>query len=293
MGTVKRLKGNIKQALLAYETESKIYSNMSSVADRPPPYMDVFELFSGSSKFTLLANRHQLNALAPMDLQHGQDFKQEQVRREIFKILKKFKPWLTILGIDCRLWSIFNENLNYSQALDLLANLREDEMPLVIFACEVALFQFRNGRYFLLEDPQKSRIWSLQPVQDLLSLPGVWSVVLDTGVWGAEVDGQMIAKPMRFIGNMPGLEDVIYKRLTPDQKQWCQKIEGNLTKKSQEYPDALVHAILQHLRQQIQRFEPHRFNFNQVFAVAQPIDDFRQQEALHCGSQLNFWQADV
>jgi len=77
---------------------------------------------------------------------------------------------------------------------------------------------------------------------------------LDTGAWGAEVDCQMIAKPMRFIGNMPGLEGVIYKRLTPDQKQWCQKIEGNLMKKSQEYADALVHAILQYLRQQVQQF---------------------------------------
>ena len=58
MGVVKRLKGNIKRALLAYETESKIYSDMPSVAERPPPYMDVFELFSGSSRFTLLAKRH-------------------------------------------------------------------------------------------------------------------------------------------------------------------------------------------------------------------------------------------
>jgi hypothetical protein len=62
------------------------------------------------------------------------------------KILKTFKPWLAILGIDC--WSIFNENLNYSQASELLATLREGEMSLVIFACEVALFQFRSGRYF-------------------------------------------------------------------------------------------------------------------------------------------------
>ena len=112
--------------------------------------------------------------------------------------------------IDCRLWSIFNENLNYDYNHDreLLDFLRQGELPLVVFACEVALKQLQSSRFFLIENPEKSRLWTLQPIKDLLSLPGVWSVVLDTGAWGAEVDSQMIAKPMRFAGNVPGLDDL-------------------------------------------------------------------------------------
>ena len=104
-------------------------------------------------------------------------------------------------------------------------------------------------------------------------MPGVWSTVLDTGAWGAEIDGQMIIKPMRFVGNIPGLDDVIHKRLSEHERQWCQPIQGTMTKKSQEYPDALVNAILKHLRQAIQQLEPFRFNINLVYAVAEPIQD--------------------
>lgn len=122
----------------------------------------------------------------------------------------------------------------------ILVQLREDELPLVRFVCEVALLQLHNKCFFLIENPLRSRLCDLEFLLQLLEHPEVWSVVFDTGAWGAEVDGQMIAKPMRFVGNLPGLDEVIGKRLTPDQRQWCQKVEGTLTKKSQEYPDALV-----------------------------------------------------
>ena len=98
-------------------------------------------------------------------------------------------------------------------------------------------------------------------------------MVLDTGAWGAEIDGQMIIKPMRFVGNLPELDQVIEKRLDQHHRQWCQPIQGQLTKKSQEYPDALVHAILRHLRSVVQRLQPSRFNLYYAYAVAQPVQD--------------------
>lgn len=152
-----------------------------------------------------------------------------------------------------------------------------EELPLVLFACEIALGQQRHGRFFLIENPPGSRLWSLEPMLpmlQILGLPDTWSAILDTGAWGAEIDGQMIAKPMRFVGNLPELDEIIGKRLTPEQRQWCQKVEGTMTRKSQEYPDALVHAILQHLRDQVRRLEPFRFNFKQVYGVAQPTREF-------------------
>ena len=275
MGAVKKIRGTLKRAIQVYETELKIYNNTNSVADRPPPHIDIFELFSGTSKFTTRSIKHQLNALAPMDIEHGphQDFKDEAVRKEVFRLLKKFKPWLTALGIDCRLWSIFSENLNFSQDPQLLQQLRELELPLVLFAAEVAMHQMDHHRFFLIENPVRSRLWTLPVMIQLLQQPGVWSTVLDTGAWGAEIDGQMIIKPMRFVGNLPGLDEVIHKRLSEHERQWCQPIQGTMTKKSQEYPDALVDAILKHLRKAIQQMEPFRFNINLVYAVAQPAQD--------------------
>ena len=117
--------------------------------------MDLLELFAGSSKFTLYSKKYQLNALAPMDLQHGQDFREDHVQQEIYKILKRFKPWLLIMGIDCRLWSIFNENMNYGNNKELLEHLRAMELPLVQLACSVAMLQAQAGRFFLLDQSRE------------------------------------------------------------------------------------------------------------------------------------------
>ena len=178
-----------------------------------------------------------------------------------------------VLVVDCRLWNIFSENVNFSQDHQRLQQLRGMELRLGLFAVEVALIQIQNGRFFLLENPERSRLWILEAAVQLLNMPGVWSIVLDARAWGAEIDGQMIIKPMRFVGIVPGLEDVIHKRLSAHEKQWCQPIQGALTKKNQEYPDALVNAVLTHLRQVIGLLEAFRFNINKVFAVAEPVKD--------------------
>ena len=82
-GVLKRLRGDLNRAIHVYEAELSIYKNLPTVTDRPPPTMDLLELFAGSSKFTLYSKKYQLNALAPMDLQHGQDFREDHVQQEI------------------------------------------------------------------------------------------------------------------------------------------------------------------------------------------------------------------
>ena len=99
--------------------------------------------------------------------------------KPIILAMKKFKPWLAMIGIRCTKWSQFNIN---------------------------------GDRYFLVENPVNSRLWTLQPVKTVLSWPNVWTSTLDTGAFGAEIDGRMIAKPMMFMGNVPGLGQIINKK---------------------------------------------------------------------------------
>ena len=101
-----------------------------------------------------MSKKHQLNVLAPMDLEHGQDFHEQHVR----EALTRLKLWLTVMGIDCHLWSLFNENFNYSQTSNSLRELRKLELPLVIFACDVALRQISGNRYFIIEDPEAGEV---------------------------------------------------------------------------------------------------------------------------------------
>lgn len=179
------------------------------------------------------------------------------------------------MGLDCRLWNLFNINLNYSQRLDSLQQLQDDELQLVAFACESALEQWRNGRYFLIENPQRSRLWSLPEILELESLLSVWKTTLDAGAFGAEVHGHHIAKPMTFLGNVPELDGIISQRLTKEERLNCTAIQGKLTRASQEYPDQLVVVILRHFRKIVQRREPQRFAHHQVLAVSQLSTNFQ------------------
>ncbi len=136
LGTGRRLRGTLKNNINNLESGVKIYEALRSVAERPPPHIDILELFSGTSKLTIHASKHHLNALQPMDLNHGQDFHDPQVRKTIILAMKKFKPWLAMIGIRCTKWSRFNINLNYSWRPDQLRQEQEAEMPLVDFTCD-------------------------------------------------------------------------------------------------------------------------------------------------------------
>ena len=276
-GQAKRLRGDWNKAADILEKEYQVYATSKPTMERPPPYADLWELFAGSSNMTRLAAQYNLNTLQPMDLLYGQNFKDPAMRKMIFQKLDHYKPWLVIMGVDCRLWNQFNINLNWSSPDRRLAlrHLQDDEKVLVEFAVAVALRQHRAGRYFLLENPQRSQLWNLEEVTDLLGLRGVWTTDLDCGAYGAEVDGQPIAKPMRWAGNQPGLHEQLNRRLTPLQKMYCTPIQGKLTRRSQEYPDELCHAVLQELRALIFQKEPLRFGPPQhkVYATAYPTSD--------------------
>ena len=115
LGAGRRLRNNVKKAAETLEAENMIYQALPTVSQRPPPCIDVLEIFSGASKFTLRCKKFGLNALEPIDIEHGDlhDLKDEKVRNNLKQAIKRFKPWLVILGVDCRFWNQFNINLNY------------------------------------------------------------------------------------------------------------------------------------------------------------------------------------
>ena len=71
LGVGRRLRSNMKKAVQNLEAENMIYQALPTVHQRPPPCIDVFEVFSGAAKFTLRCSKFGLNALEPIDIQHG------------------------------------------------------------------------------------------------------------------------------------------------------------------------------------------------------------------------------
>ena len=214
LGHCRRLRGSLNQSASELEAEKGIYEVLGTASDRRFPYIGIFELFSGSSKFTTRAPAFNMNTLEPQDLLHGHDLRDPEQKQHVRQALKKFKPWLTVLGLSCRPYSIFNHNINYSWREDEWLELQKEAQPLLDFAMDVINEQMDQNRYFLQEYPEKLELWSTAEIDTLMCMAGVWQVTLDTGAFGACIDDKPIKKPMTFVGNIPGLEKLMNQRLS-------------------------------------------------------------------------------
>ena len=273
LGDARKLRGSLRTTIKELEAEKTIYDSLMTVRQRPPPHIDILELFAGSSKLTLMAKGFGLNALEPMDLQHGHDLCDLQVQQQVHESIAKFKPWLCMMGIDCRHYNWFNHNMNYAHREEEWQELQLEDRPMLVFSGDVAMNQYKANRFFILENPLRSQIWDDEILQRLQDLPGVWIVVLDTGAFGATIKGNKVCKSMKLIGNVPGLDSELSRRLDAHERQLCTPIQGSLTRPSQEYPDEMVRTILKVLKAEIRQREPQRFALRQVFAAASPVTD--------------------
>ena len=219
------MRGNVRTNIKELEAEASLYESLMTVSQRPPPYIDILELFAGSSKLTLMAKGFGLNALEPMDLEHGHDLCDPQVQQQAHKAISRFKPWLCMMGIDCRHYNWFNHNMNYAYREEVWQQLQLEDRPMLVFSGEVAMNQYKSNRFFILENPLKSQIWDDEVLLQLQDLPGVWIVVLDTGAFGATINGNKVCKSMKLIGNVPGLDKELGRRLDAQQKELCKPIQ--------------------------------------------------------------------
>ena len=119
-------------------------------------------------------------------------------------------------------------------------------------------------------------------MEELRHLPGVWEVVLDLGAFGAtNNDGEPIQKPVKLVGNMPGLDLALHQRLSLDDKALCVPVQGQHTRNSQIYPEGFCRTILKELRDYVRQQDPDRFCSSSTaphvaLPVQQPTADLRQ-----------------
>ena len=276
-GAAKRLRGLWKRSADYLTAEHEVYLGTTSTSSRPPPAADLWELFAGRALCSQLAHEYDLIAIQPFDLIYGQDFKRPSTRTAAFKTLDTLRPLLVMIEIDCRHYTLFNKNLNYSHRLQEWQQLQEEDYPLLAFGTMIAKKQHQSGRFFFIENPERSELWNKAEIKKLSDMQGVFSFVLDSGCFGAEIDGERIAKPFKILTNFEGLDEVLHRRLTSDERRGCTPIQGALTSKSQEYPEMMCRSILLHLREFVARLQPSRFCYiNEVMAVQTPTSDLTQ-----------------
>ena len=266
-GTQKWLMGELKRGEKIYEKEQKVYEAMVTHQSRllNGPHADVLsidllEIFAGRGRVSELAPRYGLRAVQPMDLKFGQDLKDEQTKSQIRQTVKKLKPLLLLVAWPCTVWNLFSENLNYYHRMDELHQLRAEDRPLVEFGVELCQMQLAEDRFFLGENPVRSRLWQEQSVHELRQHPDCRQVECHAGAYGAEAsDGSLIVKPHRWLTNSQSIASRLQEKLTCDQKMFATPIEGKETRRSGEYCDGLASAILDGLREEAAVQDPSRF----------------------------------
>ncbi len=275
-GVAKRMRGQWMKSAKLLQAEHDTYVAQRTTRDRPPPTVDLWELFGGRALCSELAHQYDLEALQPWDLIYGQDFMSASKRSSAFRTLDDFRPLLLMLELKCTHYTLFNKNLNYSHRLEEWEHLQQQDSPLLTFTTSMAGKQDDAGRFFFVENPERSELWSTRQMLRLMARPGVYSFVLDAGAFGATIEGNPVIKPLRIVTNLPGLDEVLQRRLSQVEREACTPIEGKATRQSQEYPEAMCRLLLQHLRDHIARRHPSRFCLHSVLAVQLPTQDLDQ-----------------
>lgn len=222
------LLGHLKSTRKIYEKETAIYKDIPNHVDHikqgsnaDVAIVDLMEVFAGRARVSELAHHYGLSSSQPFDKTFGIDLKSASGIKLLKGAVRKLKPLLLLVAWPCTFWSLFNENMNYSQRLEVLESLREEEMPLVDLGVDLCLEQDREGRYYLGENPLRSRIWKRTRVQELEDLPNNLSVTCEAGAYGAETrDGYPIQKPHKWVTNSEHIAQQLTAKLTPEQKYY-------------------------------------------------------------------------
>ena len=273
-GRRKRLIGGINKEVHILEIEKGAINNLPGDVEKNFK-IDLMELFAGIALPTRLARQYGLSALQPFDKNDGYDLSNRSAQQIVKFAQDTFKPLLLLVGFPRTLQCIMNENLNYSQRLEELWELRELQRPLLEWVVARLRQQLREGRLIALENPLRSRLWSEPSVTNMISDFGLMLVKCDAGYFGAvDPRGNKIIKTYQFATNSPYIAQALGHQLTAEERAQCTPLEGIAVTKSQEYPIKMVRALLQALRKEAKQWSPNRFDPAPVEVFfAQPSDD--------------------
>ena len=125
--------------------------------------IDFLELFAGTARVSQMAAQSGLRCGQPIDLRTGFDLSNPQSQKKVLDILDKQQPTIVFMAPVCGPFSQL-QNLNSPDVHEKMKRA----MPMIDFCIKVAEYQIRHGRYFVIENPQTSRMWCTKSFQKLL-----------------------------------------------------------------------------------------------------------------------------
>ncbi|CAK9026272.1 unnamed protein product [Durusdinium trenchii] len=225
--------------------------------------VDVMEIFS-PSRFTSLAACYGLQRGVAVDLNEMKpdgsdmwDLDRKRDRLELEAIIENEEPWLVTGSPPCGPFSSLRSLSDYKRDPTVVAEEIRVGKERVKTSVQMYKKQYDAGRYFLHEHPELSKAWDMPEVKEFESLPGVYRVRSTMCCWkmvlkGREQEGY-VRKPTVWLTNSKKLAEVLNQicgETTPCLHRHVRLI-GGVAKQAQVYPDRLVRAVLQGLREQL------------------------------------------
>ena len=161
----------------------------------------MLEIFAGSARLSQCCALHGMRVGTPIDIRNGFDLGTSKGRQMVSKIVKEQEPDVIILEPVCGPWSPM-QNINDQ---DAVREKQAQAMPMVEFTASMAQYQIKNGRYFIIENPLKSKMWYVRIIQNLLEQYGVTYGDLDMCAFdaGDPVSHKLNLKPTSLLHNLP------------------------------------------------------------------------------------------
>ena len=274
-GHRKYLIGKIRKARHALQVEADTYEALANKHRYSRNKVDILETFAGNALISKNASKYGLTAAMPLDYNTGTDLSTVEGQHWCFKIRKALHPLVLLQGLHCTPWLVMQENMNYNDRPEVLERIRDEERPTVVKSMEWCRQQHDDGNYYLIENPERSRIWSEESVLEMLEYTNGQIVKCHSGAYGGKNSkGQPIKKTFQFASNNPMLLEFLTKKLSAEQLALCVPLEGKEVTLSQHYPMGLVQAILKGIKKVAQLRNPCRFQPKQVLAsFSTPVDD--------------------
>ena len=189
-------------------------------------------------------------SLPAFDLSEGWDFFNAKHRKELWRVLTEEEPDLVVLTPECRAFSqMMNVNWERMSAEDV-ERVRVSGMAMFQFCIRVAEHQIRNGKHFLLEQPDGASSWETHAAKWLAMRLQVESVSFDQCRFGLNPSGRGLSKKRtRFMLNQYSIhKEFLDKDCTGDHEHV--RLEGGLTALARIWPDELVAAIVRGIQKE-------------------------------------------
>ena len=272
----------IAKDLERIKSSSKVHRHYAKMVKGTPK--TVAELFN-PKRFAPYCKRSGLIAAAAFDLKLGDQLLDPGERDGVKRFFREQRPGLTIISPPCTLFSIM-QNMNVDKE-NFQQRLREARV-LLHFACEIVEIIEDYSGIYLLEQPMTSRAWMERVLQKIIKKENCILAKCDQCQFGLhDRAGGIMKKQTGWITNSPRIAEQLNRQCQGEHQHTpvlgsC--MGSSRATQAQEYPPALIKAILQGYCQEIK--EHHKIKSDEMEWLG--LEDYKELER-RVQQKTNLW----